>query len=117
MAGRLVWRGAQVSAHVRSASHGAISDTIRAASGDAAANTRRRTGAAAEAVESHPRPVVDQGSRVVGTWGADPHHRAGWRYLFIEKGVRGRPGDHTLQRAADANYRPGLLNRLRGRLR
>lgn len=117
MAGRLIWKGAQVSAHVRAAAHGAIRETMEAASDQAAAETRRRTGAAAEAVAQHPRPVQDQGSRVVGRWGADPDHPAGWRYLFIEKGARGRAGDHTLQRAADANYRPGLIQRLRRRIR
>jgi hypothetical protein len=113
----LVWRGKQISARVRAASRGAIADTMEAASEQAAAETWRRTGQAAEAVRQHPRPVQDEGSRVVGRWGADPEHPAGWRYLFIEKGVRGRAGGHFLVRAADATYRPGLVQRIRSRMR
>lgn len=117
MAGRLLWRGPQVAARVRAAARAAIAETIDAASREAAAETWRRTGQAAESVAEHPRPVTDEGSRVVGRWGADPRHRAGWRYVFIEKGVRGRPGGHFLGRAADAQYSPGLVRRLRSRLR
>lgn len=114
----LRWRGKQVSAAVRSASRAAIAETMAAASAQAAAETWRDTGEAAESVSEHPRPVRNDGPRVIGRWGADPQHRrAGWRYIFIEKGVRGRAGGHFLRRAADANYSPGLLNRIRRRLR
>lgn len=113
----LTWRGPQVSAAVRAAARAAIADTMKAASDDAAEDTWQRTGKAAESVEQHPRPVVDRGSRVVGTWGADPAHPAGWRYIFIEKGAGGRAGGHFLQRAADKHYKPGLVRRIRSRLR
>jgi hypothetical protein len=112
----LTWLGRQVSARVRAASHSAIAETMEAASDEAAAETWRRSGQAAEAVSSHPRPVRNEGARVIGRWGADPEHPAGWRYLFIEKGVRGRAGGHFLVRAADANYRR-LVQRIRSRLR
>lgn len=113
----LTWRGPQVIAAVKAAARQAITETMESASDQAAADTWRRTGQAAEAVTEHPRPVRVSGSRVIGRWGADPDHPAGWRYIFIEKGVRGRAGGHFLRRAADAHYVPGLVNRIRGRLR
>jgi len=112
----LIWRGAQLSARIRAASHAAIRETMEAASEQAAADTWHRTGKAAESVSEHPRPVEDAGSRVVGRWGADPKHRAGWRYIFIEKGVEGRAGGHFLVRAGDREY-PRLLGRIRSRIR
>lgn len=116
MSGRLVWRGPQVAARVRAAAARGIEDTMESASDQAAAETWRATGQAAEAVAEHPRPIASQGPRTVGRWGADPRHPAGWRYLFIEKGVRGRPGGHFLVRAADAHY-GGLVRRIRAALR
>lgn len=113
----LTWYGPQLSARIRAASHAAIAETMKRASDQAAADTWHRTGKAAESVEQHPRPVEDRGPRVVGRWGADPKHPAGWRYIFIEKGVEGRAGGHFLTHAADVNYMPGLLRRIRSRLR
>ena len=112
----LTWNGPAIAARVRAAAHAAIAETIAEASQAAAADTWHRTGKAAESVEQHPRPVEDEGPRVIGRWGADPKHPAGWRYIFIEKGVEGRAGGHFLVRAADREY-PHLLGRIRRRMR
>lgn len=117
MAG-LRWNGPQVANRVRQAARAAIAETIEEASQTAAADVwgdHYRTGEAGESIAEHPRPVTVSGSRVVGRWGADPRHPAGWRYYFLEKGVRGGPGGHYLVRVADRFYR-GLAGRIRTRL-
>lgn len=110
MKSTLVWNGPAVLRNVLRAAEGGISDTMEAASEQAAAETWVLSGVAAESVRDHPRPVQTRGARTIGLWGSRL-----WRYLFIESGTVHMAGGHFLSRAADAHY-PSLADRIRRRL-
>ena len=131
------WRAAQLLAVVAKAERAAIIQTLDAAVADAKASHswQSRTGAALLSIRrEEPKPTAI-GRGVLGAFGFEPiplpgnTHRARSRTsgrlrrpkrwdmhgLFLEIGFRGRPGDHTIRRAADREF-PKLAERLRAHL-
>ncbi|MDE3095599.1 MAG: hypothetical protein KGK07_06320 [Chloroflexota bacterium] len=131
------WRAAQLLAFAAAAERAAVIETLDAAVADAKASHgwQSRTGAALLSIRREdPRPSA-AGRGVLGAFGFEPiplvgnTHRERSRKtgrlrqprtwdmhgLFLEIGFRGRPGDHTIRRAADREF-PTLPERIRAHL-
>ena len=131
------WRAKELLSKAAQAERAAVIETLDAAVADAKASHgwQSRTGAALVSIRREdPRPA-DQGRGVLGAFGFEPiplagnTHRARSRKsgrlrrpkrwdmhgLFLEIGFRGRPGDHTIRRAADREF-PKLAERMRAHL-
>ena len=131
------WRATQLLAIAAQAERAAVIETLDAAVADAKASHgwQSRTGAALLSIRREdPKPAA-AGRGVLGAFGFEPiplagnTHRARSRKtgrlrrpktwdmhgLFLEIGFRGRPGDHTIRRAADREF-PKLAERIRAQL-
>ena len=131
------WRARELLAKAAVAERAAVIETLDAAVADAKASHgwQSRTGAALLSIRrEEPKPAA-AGRGVLGAFGFEPiplagnTHRARSRKtgrlrrprtwdmhgLFLEIGFRGRPGDHTIRRAADREF-PHLAERLRAHL-
>ena len=131
------WRAQQLLAIAAKAERAAVVETLDAAVADAKADHgwQSRTGAALLSIRrEEPKPAA-AGRGVLGAFGFEPiplagnTHRARSRKsgrlrrpkrwdmhgLFLEIGFRGRPGDHTIRRAADREF-PKLAERMRAHL-
>jgi hypothetical protein len=131
------WRAQELLSKAADAERAAVVETLDAAVAAAKADHgwRSRTGAALASIRREdPKPAA-RGRGVLGAFGFEPialvanTHRARSRKtgrlraprrwdmhgLFLEIGFRGRPGDHTIRRAADREF-PHLAERLRAHL-
>lgn len=107
---RLSWNGDNLERRLRKAALAAIDDTTAAAALYARQNHpgwHNRTGTAEGSIRMEPARDVG-GRQYRGLFGSfDVDY-----FIWLEIGARGRPGDYTLRRAADAEF-PHVLRRFR----
>lgn len=98
---RREWNGVRISNRVAGAALRAIDDTTAAASLSARQHHgwRNRTGTAEGSIRPEPARQVGP-AHFRGLFGSfDVNY-----FIWLEIGARGRPGDYTLRRAADAEF-------------
>jgi len=97
MSVRVTWKGDALKRQLHDAEVGALTDTAAAAAERARSSHpgwRNETGATEASIEASAARRESSGA--VATFGSKLRH-----FLYLEIGYRGRPGDHTLRRAAD----------------
>lgn len=106
---KIDWKGPQVEERVQRAIPLAMDDTTAAAAIFAKGNHpgwKNRTGTAEGSIRAEPARREGGGWHAeFGSYGVD-------YFIWLEIGARGRSGDNTLRRAADAEF-PRLPDRLR----
>lgn len=108
----LRWRGAEVYERAKHATKQGINETLADCVNDAKDTHpwSNRTGTLEGSLQM--RPAVDEGSRVVGTWGSFTVRYA----IYLELGTRHMHAMPYLRPAADRNY-PKLKGRIQAAFR